>query len=203
MPSVSPLCFYADGVVYERTDSVIGFWIQFLHSPRRHLWAVIRHTEVCGCGCRGWCSYYPIWSALAWSLECLKLGKHPSVRHDGSRFLPGERIRADAAESEMPFKAVCCFVKGDWSDSVKTLGCTGWGANERPCPLCASPRGDLYDVTDFSASGMPHAAVDGASYETTCRKWDLQTIFATQDDLDTVVGHMHFEGRVKDGTSRS
>ena len=78
-----PVNIYIDGVAYTRQDSVIGFWAQFALSPRKHLVAVLKKSEMCGCGCHGWDSVYPILSAIAWSIENMRYGTYPQRRHNG------------------------------------------------------------------------------------------------------------------------
>ena len=74
---VLPCALYLDGVPMTRTDGVLGFTFYDLVSQKRHLCAVIRKAEMCTCGCRGWCSLWPIWNALAWSLKALSDGVYP------------------------------------------------------------------------------------------------------------------------------
>ena len=53
---VHPLALYVDGVRHTKRDGVIGFFIYSLVTPRRHLCVAVRKSDLCRCGCRGWCS---------------------------------------------------------------------------------------------------------------------------------------------------
>ena len=64
---VHPLCIHIDAVPFTRSDSILGITIYFLLTERRHLVFSIRKSEVCSCGCRGWCSLAPAFACLAWS----------------------------------------------------------------------------------------------------------------------------------------
>ena len=66
-----PLAIYLDGVPYSHIDSVIGFWMVFMLTGVRVCMAVLRKKLVCKCGCKGWCTYYPIFRWLGWSLKAI------------------------------------------------------------------------------------------------------------------------------------
>ena len=70
---------------------------------------------MCHCGCRGWCTLYPVFAALAWSFAALLEGRHPLKRHDGSEWQASDVGRASCA-GEKCRRAVCLFIKGDWAE---------------------------------------------------------------------------------------
>ena len=104
--TVQPLFIFVDGVSYSRTDAALGFWIGFALSARRHLFAVVKKSDCCNCGCKAWCTVDPLWRLTAWSLEHLLKGVHPERRHDLSEFLPSETVRQERAGKRLPFKAI-------------------------------------------------------------------------------------------------
>ena len=61
---VLPVALYMDAVPYSQTDSVIGFWFVNLISGMRHLFLVMRKRMCCRCGCRGWCSFFPVFKYI-------------------------------------------------------------------------------------------------------------------------------------------
>ena len=71
---VRPLAVFVDGVPYSITDSLVGFWVQDVISGARCLTALIRKRR----GCRGWCTYFPIFIYLAWFLIASKMESTPS-----------------------------------------------------------------------------------------------------------------------------
>jgi hypothetical protein len=44
--------------------------------------------DCCKCGCRGWCSLFPVLDVLRWSLSQAAVGTNDTRRHDGSQFDP-------------------------------------------------------------------------------------------------------------------
>eukprot|EP00959_Pyramimonas_sp_CCMP1952_P128491 2686987-Pyramimonas_sp.AAC.1 len=79
---IVPLALYLDKVPYTDDESSLAIAVHLLSTGKRHLVAVIRVSDMCDCGCSHWCSYFPIYSAIAWSLGALVNGEYPSARHD-------------------------------------------------------------------------------------------------------------------------
>ena len=69
---VIPVAMFCDGVPYTKTDSVIGWWCCNLLTGRRHLITLLRKRNQCRCGCRGWCSFYAIFTYLLWQFQALR-----------------------------------------------------------------------------------------------------------------------------------
>ena len=68
-PLPLPLAMYLDGVAFTsalagRMDSLLGIWIINLLTEDRHLFCVIRLLDMCRCGCKGWCSLFPLLFSL-------------------------------------------------------------------------------------------------------------------------------------------
>ena len=80
---VQAYALYVDGISFSRHDSVVGYWVHNLATHTRHLSAVLRTSEMCGCGCRGWCTAYCIWLAMSWSVVALCQGVWPRAREAG------------------------------------------------------------------------------------------------------------------------
>ena len=76
MPLPIPLAVYLDGVsptsvLAGRSDSLLGVWVVNLVTWKRHLLSVTRGLDMCRCGCKWWCTLYPIFCALAFqSHQC-------------------------------------------------------------------------------------------------------------------------------------
>eukprot|EP00969_Alexandrium_andersonii_P195322 8629458-Alexandrium_andersonii.AAC.1 len=81
----------------------------------------LRKSELCRCGCRGWCSMWPAFQALKWSIVAMREGRHPSCRHDTTPFRAAEDFRQRLAGTELGFKAAVAFVKGDWAEFANSL----------------------------------------------------------------------------------
>eukprot|EP00969_Alexandrium_andersonii_P110844 4892395-Alexandrium_andersonii.AAC.1 len=92
-PPCMPIALYLDGIQTARHETSVGFYCYNMLTGNRQLCALLRKSEICQCGCRGWCSIYPIMLFLSWSVAAMKAGIFPTSRHDGSDF----RTESDAA----------------------------------------------------------------------------------------------------------
>ena len=59
-PLVYPLCLYLGGVQYSREETGLAFFVYCLLTGKRHLVFVLRKTELCQCGRRGWCTLWHV-----------------------------------------------------------------------------------------------------------------------------------------------
>ncbi len=111
---VYPLALYCDGVAFARHDNVLGFWVYNLVTQSRHCVVALRKSELCACGCRGWCSINMVWMLVAWSFRAMMEGRYPTTRHDGTPLQGGSDDHRDALKGK-PFgcKAILLFVKAD------------------------------------------------------------------------------------------
>lgn len=62
------------GSVKKREDSFVGVFIYNLITGVRHMTTVLLKSMLCRCGCRGWCTYYPVFLMMAWSFKALATG---------------------------------------------------------------------------------------------------------------------------------
>ena len=139
-----PYCLYFDGVSFARRDSVLGSLCHWLYSRKKHLLFVLRKSESCDCGCRSWCSLFPVWTALNWPMSALLTGKHHAARHDNSDWLVSDVCRAAFSGQPMLRSGICIFLKGDWAEIVHTWGFPSWRTNVAPCIYCHTPRSDMF-----------------------------------------------------------
>ena len=150
MATPRPFVLYMDGVQFTRRETILGAWVSWLYSTKRHLIFVLRKGDSCNCGCNGWCSLYPLFLALRWSFSSLIQGSHPTSRHDGSAWLDSDAGRSSYAGEQLGGKGVCLFIKGDWAEIVQRWGFPSWQSGENPCPHCFTSARQLYDISGFS-----------------------------------------------------
>ena len=118
---VLPCVLYVDGAKTTKRDGVIGFWTHELITMRRCLVAVLAKSEMCRCGCGGWCSIWGIFSMLQWSFSSLAAGVWPSAGHDAVPFALSDGKRSRRRGHEMPFLGALLQIHGDWSEYCSTF----------------------------------------------------------------------------------
>ena len=121
-PLPLPLAIYLDAVAFSsalagRSDSILGLWVINLISDKRHMFCVVRLLDMCRCGCKGWCTLFPLLFTLQWELIALQSGAPPLCRHDLSAWDLGD------AMGDMEFFSFICvliWIKGDWAEFAHT-----------------------------------------------------------------------------------
>ena len=96
---ILPLVLYWDGVMYTKRDSFLGLSVTDYRTMKSSLIALFRKGDMCNCGCRGWCTLYPILVEIALNLK------------DG--VLEG-------------FLLATLFTKGDWPAFTDIAGVRQW-----------------------------------------------------------------------------
>ena len=170
---VMPWCLYMDGVAYSLSDTVLGIWIYNMVTGTRMLIALIRKRIVCACGCRGWCTYWPLLRFLRWSLEAMAAAEYPASRHDGSPWAATDSTRRDLSRQPMKMRGAIIRFKGDWAEFCERLGCPTWASGLRPCFCCAASGAQLYDTAEVSALGMTYHVNSNADYTSACERCEV------------------------------
>jgi hypothetical protein len=145
--TVMPYAFYLDGISFTNSDSLLGMIVYSLH---RHLCCVIRRSNFCCCGCKG----YPIFAVLKWSFDCLAQRTWPTKSHSGDWAATGsseaaagqQPVRPRLAGTPLGFHGALLHVKGDWDEFAHTLGFADWNSELFCCLFCKATRANRYDI---------------------------------------------------------
>ena len=151
---VWPLCLYVDGIPLTKRDGMLAFYVYNMISEKRHLCVTLRRSEMCFCGCGGWCSLHAVWSYFMWTFSCLAEGEWPQRRHDFSEFAHGDEVRKHKAGMALMYGALV-HIKGDWSEFVHTFGFPSWSTVLHPCSDCWTTEDELQIVEGFSLVSTP------------------------------------------------
>lgn len=86
--------------------------------------------EMCKCGCRGWCTLYPLLRAWVDDLKKLETG---------------------------PVRYAVIDIQGDWPAFLQIFGGRYWSHNTHPCPLCRITQAEIGElrVNDITLDSMP------------------------------------------------
>lgn len=166
--AVWPLALYVDGVPFQKRDGLIAFYAYDLVTNTRHLCTVLRKSELCKCGCLGWCSLWPVLAFLEWSFAALATGTKPTRRHDGRPFGDGDQTRSEQAGQVM-LKGAVVHVKGDWAEIAQTFAMPMWNHNTNPCFKCCATKEDLRSLGALSPMSDPFRKKTAEMYEEACK----------------------------------
>ena len=168
---VWPIALYMDGVQFTREDSCLGIWLICLITGRRWLLVALRKSEMCGCGCRGWCTLWPVYRAVAWSLRALAKGKYMSLSHDGQELPEDRRVLAD---KDFGFRASVLYIKGDWMEYASSLAFPTWASAFDPCMMCQASLSEAYRLLGASALGPPWPRKTLEWYKSACEACEVR-----------------------------
>ena len=129
---ILPIVLYMDGAAFSNKDSLYVFTARFAFSKKRHLAWAVRKTDLCDCGCKGWCTFSQLFSWIFWCLLSLVNGTRPTKRHDN---LELDQRRAASAGEEFGFFAVVIDICGDWKEFANGWGFPSW-SSLFPCFIC-------------------------------------------------------------------
>ena len=196
---VFPLAIYLDGVPYSNVDSVIGVWVVNIVNRRRLLSVALRKRLLCRCGCRGWCTLWPVFQFIMWSCNALAEGRHPAIDHLNKPWTNKTRgIRGNAL---MHALYAVLFIKGDWSEYAGTLGFPAWNHGLRPCFACNVTRAGMADHADVGpASAGPFRENLMGEYEEACSACEVIVLVDAARHASIMAAGLQFDRR--DGGSK-
>ena len=196
--AVYPLAIFLDGVPYSLTDGVVGFWLVSLVCGRRFLIGIVRKRNLCGCGCRGWCTFYHMFLMLHWTLHAFKRGQHPDARYDGPWEDGVDDVRK--SKSNQAFVFLCClmYIKGDWMELGVTIGLPTWQDALRPCWGCNCFLQNMFTVRDLSFENLVWAINEDEDYFQACSRCELIVILRGEEDKKSILRYLRYDKR-KDG----
>ena len=85
--STQPLGLYLDYVAFAKTDKALGFFFVQYSEREELLCAVLRRSQLCRCGCRGWCTYFQIFVFFPYCIAALAAGVYPRTDYRGKEFV--------------------------------------------------------------------------------------------------------------------
>ena len=138
-------------------------------------------------------------SFIAWVLEHLAKGKHPSSRLNGDPWSAEDRC-SPLAGSSMKLKAVCIVVKDDWADIGNTFSFYDHAHHQHPCFLCHARAGTESNWNVFagcSVLSLPWAAKTQAVYELDCTNAEVLVDIASDEELQVLLESLYFDKRKK------
>ena len=180
-PLPIPLALYVDGVPFTNSDSFIGFWIEVLPTKTRHIVCLLRKSDLCKCGCRGYDTIFAVWMFIRWSLVHMVSGKSPVARHDGKDWKSSDRNRAGNAGGELGYRAVVVQVKADWAELASTFGFVPWSVLSHPCLLCTCTAENRFDLRGISLVDFGEwTEADQNLYEQACRTCEVRVLIPSR-----------------------
>ena len=154
---VVPCALYLDAAPFQTHDAFSACFCYSLVAGERHLVKLMRKSTMCKCGCRGWCTLWPVLDFVHWSCDAMAEGEWPRERHDKAPWTDDDVERAEKAGQPLGFVAILLQIKGDWSELCSSLGFPTWGSLRFPCMFCKVIKEKYVDVPRARPSQLPLA----------------------------------------------
>ena len=172
--SVIPASLYLDGAPFCKTDGFLAFTVINLISGMRHMSIILRKSNMCRCGCKGWCSIYPCMLFLNACFLSMASGKFFDTRPDGLDWMNGiDDWRASVAGALMCCDVAIVHIKGDWMEFTVTMGFPTWSSLTDPCLLCNAELVSLHNYSAFTLQRCPHAPKTMATFSAACDRCEV------------------------------
>jgi hypothetical protein len=141
-----PIGLFSDSISVTKNESLAVWLLNTVGERKRFTLAVCRKSETCGlkaqCPCRGRRTYSAIERVLAWSLQALAAGIHPTTREDGTCFEDVKRIQK--AGTPLGVRGALVEFRADWVQYCQSFG-FGGHSSAQPCFKCAVGRPEMFN----------------------------------------------------------
>lgn len=198
---VFPIALYLDGVPFQKKDGLLAFYAYNLISETRHLLCVIRKSQICVCGCLGWCTLRPIWVFLHWGLCALASGQMPAAGPDGAPFGENDGARRQAIGAPI-VRCALLHVKGDWGEFSHSMGLPTWQSVFNPCFVCKVSQDRMKNVGAFGVLDPPYVEKQQLDYESACQRCERVVNIDSQRLHAIVLGSLFGDKRSGGGRGR-
>lgn len=199
---VLPCVLYLDGAPFSKRDGQLAILVYNLVSLKRHCVAMFRRSNLCKCGCRGWCSMFPVFEFIRHSFEALAEGRYPEAKCDGSDWGPGEERRRASANTQVA--APCCLlqIRGDWAEFAHSLGFTTWNSVFFPCMLCRVVKDEMHDLSrPFDPLHFPADVLTQADMEKAVAVAEIE-VKLTTESWSLIKAALAYDRRKEGGRGR-
>lgn len=116
-----PYALYSDSVPYSKVDSAVGFWLTNIASGRKHIAAIMRKSQLCKCGCKGWCSFYPVLSFFGGPSNVWRRASTRNLLFKAMSFRVAARLRSWLACKSQQGRVSCTARVIGWSSVSGSL----------------------------------------------------------------------------------
>ena len=174
----APVALYLDGIQYATRDTVLGIFLVNMVTQTRHLLCAPKKKHLCRCGCLGWCTLWPIFRFLHWSLRALSLGLYPAQGPEGVDFKEYDQTRADKAGQDLGLVGALLYLKADLAEYGHTLGFLSTSSKEHPCFLCWCHHGSLVKLEGWDVLSAPWPAKSMDDLHQACQHCEVWVTMA-------------------------
>ena len=189
---IRPVALYWDGVLYNKRHTFVGMCTHDIRRDARHVLWLVRKHEVCRCGCKGWCTFWPLLDVLRWDLNVGATGLHALVPQVSTTIIVGV--------TPLGFFIAVVGFRGDWPAVAEFLACRTWAHLNHPCLICKICKRDVILFCTFcDATLNPTCDWTAADHVAEVARCARRVVISSTEMRDTVGKLLRY---VKNGRGR-
>lgn len=195
---VCPYSLYVDAAPFSKPESFWGLWAEDTRSGKIYLVAVCLKSDMCQCGCRGYCSVNAFQTWLIHHCCWWAKGMWPPTRHDGLAWRPEDTNRAKMAGTKMSCHGACTELRADWPEFCFSCGFRGHRSTDAPCFKCFATAENLHDYESCTVDSLPWQPVTMESYMEEVQRCEVHVDIPSSGVRDEIA-RVLFSDRTKNG----
>jgi hypothetical protein len=193
------LGIFMDAAGFTKNESFEGLFVNDLDTGHRFLIAVIRKAEFCACGCRGFCTIWPVHDAILNDLQSAADGRWSVVSHLQEQFPVGSEQRARAG-LPMGLVLAVCEIRADMPGYTGPMGFRASSHAVNPCCVCSICKKDLAMMDNVSLDDGPASAFTTDQYRQLVQECTI-IVDITSADVRSIMRHdsLEYDRRKQNG----
>ena len=194
------LGIFMDAVGFTQSESFEGLFVNDLDTGMRWLVAVLRKAEMCKCGCRGFCTFWPLHDALLNDLQFAADGKWGVVSHLREPFLEGT-VAHKRAGSPMGLVLAVTEIRADMPGYTGPMGFRASSHVTHGCCVCNVKKESLCELENVTLDGGPAELFDTEQYRALLEEFRHVVTISSPADVRAVLtdGRLEYDHRKQNG----
>ena len=192
-----PVGLFSDAVPHTKKESFIVWYWSNLVTRQRRLICALRKSDMCRCGCRGYCTLGAVQRIISWSFNVLAGGEFPSRRHDGEPFTDDARLRQIGTQLADGRAGALVEMRADLLEIVQACGFKTWSNVKTPCFCCDCSKANLFKFPPCMEASTWEPK-DAEKYNEELQTAMLKTVVETPEMLRRLCAELYF-APTKDG----
>ena len=173
-----------DAAGFAKNESFEAVMVNDVATGRRCMVACFRKSEICQCGCRGQCTWWPIQQFLKHEFNAAANGRWVGTRSDNVAY--GVVSARGRRAGKMGQVIAVTEIRADWPEFTAPLGLRTSAHKLCGCPVCTATKEQMGNLDDYNLEGGP--AYELFDYHNEVAKHMVTVQIQNEEDRDRVLG---------------
>ena len=157
------LGIFMDAAGFTKQESFEGLFITDLDTGQKFLVCIIRKADYCNCGCRGFCTLWPVHDAILSDLQSAADGRWSVLSHLREPF-HADTVASTRAGQPMGVVLAVTEIRADMPGYTGPMGFRASSHCQHPCCVCNVSKAGLQNLSEMSLAGGPADTFTTAQY---------------------------------------